>query len=147
MAEQDRARAQQLMYGIAILQGVEGMKLFEQVANFVTLFEGDRLTERVLKDNLVFVGEGRLARSIENNDGWYETLDVVKDGSWVNESVMLPGSKIRLSVEVLTEQATIILLPLRKMNSLLEGNLKLWQNIFLHVLRQMEKYQKLWLMA
>jgi len=147
MAEQDRARAQQLMYGIAILQGVEGMKLFEQVANFVTLFEGDRLTERVLKDNLVFVGEGRLARSIENNDGWYETLDVVKDGSWVNESVMLPGSKIRLSVEVLTEQATIILLPLRKMNSLLEGNLKLRQNIFLHVLRQMEKYQKLWLMA
>ena len=88
-----------------------------------------------------------MARSIECGDGWYNTLDILKENSWINENVILPKHKVKISAEVITEQATILVVPLVNLMSTLKKSPLLAKNIIYHVMRQLEKYQRLWIQS
>ena len=96
---------------------------------------------------MIFVIKGKLARSIETGDGWYNTLDILKENSWVNETMLLPQRRCHMSAEVLTEQAVVLYVPLNTVQKLIIKSPHLAHNIIQHSLRQLEKYQRLWIQA
>lgn len=131
-----------------LLQGeyVGTAQLFSD-AKIVTRFEGDRISGDALDKNLVFVVEGKLARSLDTGDGWFNALDIVKADGWLNETVFLQKRRAIISAEVLTEKATLILIPLPRMEEILRERPDIFKSIFRHALQQMEKYQTLWLQS
>ncbi|MBE6084991.1 MAG: hypothetical protein E7203_05895 [Selenomonas ruminantium] len=120
---------------------------FMEQARLEVYFEGDRLAGPELDGQLVFLGVGRVARSIELGDGWYYTLDIQKEGSWLNETAMLPDRKSELALEVLTERAVILTIPLNKAQTIMEKTPLMARSIIQYVIRQMEKYQRLWIQS
>ena len=80
-------------------------------------------------------------------NGWYNALDILKDGAWVNETVLSSKRESNISAEVLTEEAEILMIPVPTMRDFLKGAPDFRECILQHILRQMEKYQRLWMQA
>lgn len=142
--EEEKARLQHAVSTVQILQGASSgtTQHFVQAGTLRTYFEGDRIegTDR----DFLFVAEGKLARSIEDGEGWYCTLDIVKDGAWINETVMLEERKATLSVEVLSERAEILVVSKEAMENILTQHPSLYKKIITYAVSQLEKYQRLW---
>ena len=145
--EDSRAIIQDGLSKIKLFQECEQgiIQLFMGEAKLKTKFEGDRLSEQELETYMVFVISGKVVRSIETGDGWYNTLDILKENSWVNENILLPEHRVHVSAEVLTEQATFLIVPVMSINTILNSSPKLANNIIQHTLKQLEKYQRLWI--
>ena len=142
--EEEKARLQNAVSSIRLLQGADvgTTQLFMQEGTLRTYFEGDRV-EGMGRD-LLFVAEGKLVRSIEDSDGWFCTLGIVKEGAWLNETVMLEERKASIAAEVLSERATILAIPKDVMQTICAQNPSNWKNISLHAISQLETYQRLW---
>ena len=117
------------------------------IAKVETYFEGDRLDGALIEQNFIFVSEGKLVRSLRSGDGWYNTLDIVKENSWLNETVLLENRKAKMSAEILTDSAVIMLIPLDAMQKFLRDNPSIAKKFLQHILAEMEKYQRLWIQA
>ena len=133
----------------SILQGEHSgtITLFSESAKLIRCFEGDRVSGDVIENNLVFVVEGKVARSLDTGDGWYNTLDIISKGGWLNETIFLSKRRSNIAAEVLTEQAAILLLPLSNVVEVIRKNPSVYKNFMNHILKQMEKYQLLWLQS
>ena len=142
--EEEKARLQNAVSSIHLLQGTDmGTTLrFMQEGTLRTYFEGDRVEG--MGTDLLFVAEGKLVRSIEDSEGWFRTLNIAKEGAWLNETVMLDAPKVALAAEVLSERATILAVPKSAMKNIISIYPGLWQNITTHVITQLENFQKLW---
>lgn len=142
--EEEKARLQNAVSSIQLLQGTDmGTTLrFMQEGTLRTYFEGDRVEG--MSTDLLFVAEGKLVRSIEDSEGWFRTLNIAKEGAWLNETVMLDAPKVALAAEVLSERATILAVPKAAMKNIISIYPGLWQNITTHVITQLENFQKLW---
>lgn len=129
-----------------ILQGSGSgtVAFFADSAQLFSKFEGDRIYGEILEKNLVFVVEGKVARSLDTGDGWFKTLDIISAGGWINENVFLEKRRTTISAAVLTEQAKILAIPLEKTESLFIKHPDTIKTFFTHLLKQMEKYQVLW---
>ncbi|ORU00673.1 Peptide synthetase [Anaerovibrio sp. JC8] len=147
--EEPRAVVQDGLSKIKLFQECEQgiIQLFMDEAKIATKFEGDRIAEQEIEGHMVFVLSGKVARSIEIGDGWYNTLDILKENSWVNETVLLSNRKVRVAAEVLTEQAVILTLPLLSLQGILKRSPVLAVNIINHSLHQLEKFQRLWIQS
>ncbi len=147
--EDPRSIIQDALSRIGLFQECEQgiIQLFMRDAKLYTKFEGDRISEQDVENQVVFVLQGKVARSIETGDGWYNTLDILKENSWINECVLLPKRKVRVSAEVITEQATILVVPYVTLLETLKKSPLLAQNIIIHTMRQLEKYQRLWIQS
>ena len=86
-------------------------------------------------------------RSIEANDGWYKTLDIIKENGWINENVLSENRKTKMSAEILTEKAVLMTITLENMEQLLRNFPDVEYKILQHVLSQIEKYQRLWIQS
>lgn len=144
-----RAVLQNYLSRLTLLQELElGLiQRFMEYAQLGVYFEGDRIAGQDAGEKMVFLVSGRVARSMELRDGWYYTLDIQKENSWLNETVLLPDSKTRMSLEVLTEKAVILTIPLTAVKKIMEKTPLLSKSIIQHVIRQMEKYQRLWIQS
>ena len=119
-----------------------------QLSKVETYFEGDRISATEMEQNLIFVMEGKLVRSIETNDGWYKTLDIIKENGWVNETIFLEKRRNNMSAEVLTEKAVLMTAPFKEMKYFLRGTFPdIEYNVLQYSLSQMEKYQRLWVQS
>lgn len=147
--EEEQLQIKTIVGQIGLLQGMSYnvRQEFTGQSTLLKLYEGDRLSDDVLRNNLVFVGEGRVARSIETGDGWYNTLDILKAGSWVNETVLLEKRKNNLSAVVLTDRADMLVVPMAKWQKIINLYPELLPNVVNYVLSRMEKYQRLWIMS
>ena len=147
--EDSRKVLQDCISRLALLQECDNgqVQLFIRDAKLSTRFEGDRIADKEIEENLIFVAKGKVARCLETGDGWYNALDIRSENSWINELALLPDRKCHLSAEVLTEQAVLLLIPLPALQRILTGAPRLAQNIIQHVVRQLERYQKLWMQS
>ena len=147
--ENDATYIMDFISQLEILQGVSTgiLQKVLEIAKLTTYFEGDRIAEEDMDKNLIFVAEGKLSRSLESGDGWYNSLDVVKEKRWINETVFLTNKKSKMSAEVLTEKAILMLIPLEEMKKILRENFGVQEKFFNHILGEMEKYQKLWIQS
>ena len=132
-----------------ILQGKHAgsLALFAEGAQLVRYFEGDRIQGDIIENNLVFVVEGKVARSLDTGDGWYNALDIISKDGWINETVFLSKRRSNIAAEVLTDQATVLLIPLKNAENVLRQIPSVYENFMTHSLSQMEKYQLLWLQS
>ncbi len=146
---QNRAVLQDYLSRLSLLQECDQrlIQLFMDHAKLSMRFEGDRIAEAEIEENLIFLVSGKVARSIETGDGWYYTLDIQKENSWLNETVLLPDRKSHVAAEVLTEQAIILIVGLPSAALILEKSPLLAKNIIKHISKQMEKYQRLWIQS
>ncbi len=137
------------IYKNKILQGELGgvADILAEKSKISMYFEGDRISGDILNENLVFVVEGKLSRSLDTGDGWFNALDIVKGGGLLNETVLLPKRRATISAEVLTEKALLLTIPIETFESATRQNPALYKSILQHVLAQMEKYQVLWLQS
>ena len=74
-------------------------------------------------------------------------LDMVVEGLPINETVLLDKRRCKYSTEVVSEQATLLFIPLEGMMKVLNLNPQLWQNIAQHALRETENIQSIWVQA
>ena len=123
------------------------LRLFSKKAKLFRLFEGDRIESELMANNLIFVVEGKLARTLDTGDGWFNALDIISKDGWLNETILLPKQRAKISAEVLTEQATIMTISYADMNGILKTSPQVTRTFMNHILKQMEKYQILWLQS
>ena len=72
---------------------------------------------------------------------------MVVEGLPLNESVLLDERRCKLSAEVVSESATLLIIPLDEMKKILNQAPRLWQNMAQHALSAMENYQSIWVQA
>jgi CRP-like cAMP-binding protein len=96
------------------------------------------------KPKLFFLAEGQMARLMDSGNGWLNMLDVAMDGAWINETVLLPKCKSKSAAEVISEEARILAIPADDFEAVLGAEPPLMRRAFLHVLKEMEKYERRW---
>lgn len=133
----------------SIFTGVNGddFKIALQKAEHKIFFEGDRISGNDLKENLVFLLKGRVARNVDTGDGWYRTLDIVKNDSLLNITYALKNPRLPLSLEVLTDEAEVVFIKRDSMINLIRKNSKIGEKVLCYALNEMEKYQFLWMQS
>ena len=144
-----RGELQNYLFKLDLLQGCENgvVQRFVESSYMISYFEGDSLPEEMLKTKLVFLVEGKVARSMENSEGWYNALDIKKENCWLNELIFLDEKKARVSVEVLTEQAKFLLIPLSSVQAVMSRHPGFAMSMLKYTARQLEKYQRLWVQS
>ena len=147
--EDERRKIIDFIYQNKILQSenVGAAQIFAESAKLFTRFEGDRIFGDILEKNLVFVVEGKISRSLDTGDGWFNALDIIKVGGLINENIFLPKRRATISAEVLTEKAVLMAIPLSNFEGAAMQYPAIYKSVLRHVLSQMEKYQMLWLQS
>ena len=141
-----RSKIQDVVSQIQILQGIDKgtLQLFLPIARLDMRFEGDRISEEEMARNFIIVTDGMVNHNIDAGDGWFNTLDMVTAGLPLNEAVLIENRRCKLAAEVVSETATLLIVPLEEMNKILKRAPQLWQNIARHALSEMENYQSIW---
>lgn len=147
--EDERLRIRDFLSQLPILQGrfAGTIELFENQAELLTLYEGDRISGDALKKFFVFVVDGKLVRNADTGDGWYDPLDVVGKNAFINPTNFLARQRLTLSAEVLTERAELLTIPRDVLTDALRKNSEVAESLMTYALEQMERYQLLWLQS
>ncbi len=142
-------RMVELLDEVEVLQNVDRhlIQHFAKNGRLERKFEGDRISGSVMENCLIFVAFGKVARNVDTGDGWYNTLDILKAGAWVNDTVFLTDRKTQCSAEVLTEEAEILVCPMGGVRDFVSKYPEFVRGIIKHLTRQLEKYQRLWMQA
>ena len=146
----DRKELQNFVSTLSLLKECE-VGLIIEIMNIVVLtkyFEGDRISGSEIKENMLFVYEGRIARNIDLGDGWYNVLDIVKEKQWLNDTVFIAtDGKNDESFEVLSEYAVVLSIPIKVVLALLNKHLPFAMGIIHSLSRVTDRYRKLWMRA
>lgn len=147
--EDERKKIRNFLSQLPILQGRFGgtIGLFDDRAELITNYEGDRISGDMLKKNFIFVVSGKLARNVDTGDGWYNPIDIVGKNSFVNPTSFLDKQRLTLSAEVLTERVELLLIPHDAMIEVLRKNPEVAFSVMIYALEQMERWQMLWLQS
>jgi signal-transduction protein with cAMP-binding, CBS, and nucleotidyltransferase domain len=131
---------------LPFFQGILEEKLYQvaRAAKLRTYFENDQIMMNHDYGQMFFLLEGRVARLMDPGSGWYSMLDVAKEGKILNETVMMERCKSSVMGEVLSEKARILIVPLPQLMDLALGSNSFRKHITLHILGEMEKYQRRW---
>lgn len=135
-----------ILSGTKLLEDVEIRVLKQNIGNprFVACSMGDRIPREDTDRNFILLLKGTAARNIATGSGLYNFLDIQKAGSWLNETSFLPGNRARLSIEILSEDASLLYVPIDEMNRLMNEEPAIQRRMMVYALEEMEKYQRLW---
>ena len=126
----------------------EDLEIVQKNAEIKTFFEGDRISGEELTDSLVILTKGKAVRNVDTGDGWYRTLDIVKDNSVLNMTMgVLEKPRLPMAIEILTDEAEAIYIKKTSLISLIRKNSLVGKNVLVHALKEMEKYQYLWIQS
>ena len=147
--EDSRKKIRDFLSQLPILQGrYEGtISLFENQAKIITRYEGDRISGDKLKKYFIFVVSGKLVRNVDAGDGWYNPIDVVGKNSFVNPTNLLDEQRLILSAEVLSEKAELLTIPRGVLIEASRSNSEIALSLMNFAIKQMERYQILWLQS
>ena len=148
-AEDARKKIRDYLSQLPILQGrYEGtIDLFDESSTIETFYEGDRISGDMLAKKFIFVVDGKLVRSVDTGDGWYNPLDVVRRNAFINPTSFLDEPKLSLSAEVLTDQAQLLMIPRNVLLDAFSHHPEVARALTQYALTQMERYQALWLQS
>ena len=137
-----KKRIRDFLSQLPILQG-----LFDDRAELVTFYEGDRISGDMLAKNFIFVADGKLARNVDAGDGWYNPIDIVGKNAFVNPTNFLERQRLTLSAEVLSERAELLTIPRDVLIDVARKNPDVALSLMTYALEQMERWQVLWLQS
>ena len=135
-----------LISQISFMEGIDLATLRRDIHHprIAACFMGERIPKKEMEENCIFVLKGIVSRNIKLGNGLYNLLDLKKANSWVNETCLLPARRFGLSVEVMSEDAVLLYIPLEEMSRLMNNEPLIQRRMLLHVIGEMEKYQRLW---
>ncbi|MBR4382679.1 MAG: hypothetical protein IKP64_03885 [Selenomonadaceae bacterium] len=147
--ELNRKKIRNFLSQLSILQSRhEGtIALFDGHAELVTLYEGDRVSDKLLDKNFIFVASGIISRNADTGDGWYNTLDIIEKNAFINPTYLLDERPFTLSATVLSDKAELLAIPREFFVELLGRNAGVTFSVMNYVLEQMGRYQSLWLLT
>lgn len=131
---------------LPFFRGILEEKLYKlaRAAKVRTYFENDQIIMNHELGMMYFLLEGRVARLMDPGSGWYNMLDVAKEGRVLNETVVMEKCKSSIMGEVVSEKARILVLPLPMIMDLGIESQSFRKAFFQHVMGEMEKYQRRW---
>ena len=134
---------------LPILQGrFEGtLAFFASKSKLIVHYEGDRISDDILKQNFVFVVSGLFSRNVDTGDGWYNTLDIIDKNAFLNPTNLLEKPRYKVSATVLTNQAECLMIPRDVFMEVLGKNPEIALSIMNYALKQMELWQTIWLQS
>ena len=147
--DDDRKKIRDFLSQLPILQGrFEGtIGLFDETAELVTRYEGDRISGDMFAKNFLFVADGKIVRNVDTGDGWYNPIDVIKKNAFINPTNFLERQRLTLSAEVLSERAELLTIPRDILIEALRKNPELALSLMKFAFEQMERWQMLWLQS
>ena len=113
------------------------LKILAAAAQMKIYSENDIIPMVDQEDSLLFIADGTVARSIDHGTS-ISPLDIRKENSCLNENALLTENSIRLSLQIVTEKAHIISLPV----SAIRGDKELWGKMLAYAQKEVEKYQQ-----
>ena len=122
----------------------EAFQQIMECSRVAECLSGDRIPQKDLEENCIFVIEGRVSRTLNAGNGWYGFLDIRGKRSWLNETILLPSRRAKLSAEILSEEAILIYIPLAEMNRLMNDEPIVQRQMLLYTLEELEKHHCLW---
>ncbi len=114
----------------------QDLKTLAAMAQMKTYFENDKIAQVEQEDFILFVVDGNIARSLEHNAS-FTPLDIRKENSCLNENVLVSSNAFRLSLQVVTERAHILSLPVAAIRS----NKTLLEKMLASALKEVESFQ------
>lgn len=147
--EDKRKRLRNFISQLPILQGefAGTISLFDEQAELVTYYEGDRISDDMLKENFIFIADGLLSRNVNTGDGWYNTLDIIERNSFVNPTYLLEKKLYTVSAAILTDQAELLIVPHDVFIEILRKNSAVAMSVMNYALDQMQRWQTIWLQS
>lgn len=143
-----RARTKEFLYQLPLLENsTDVVNMLFEAGVVVTKYLGDRISGEEIDSQGIFVMEGKLARYMDAGDGWYNMLSLVKKNGMLNELVLLDKRKANISAEVLTDTAVLFEIPVDKLNYILMKDIVFKNRIFQHTLKELERYQRMWVQS
>lgn len=136
-----------MIAGLGLFREVPPETLYRDITSprNVACFMGDIIPRKEIEENFIFLVQGNAVRSIDSGDGSFNYLDYCSPDAWLNESVLLPGRMAaKLSIEIMSEDATLLYIPAPEMNRLMNDAPHVMRRMLVHAIAEMEKYQKLW---
>lgn len=148
-AENEQRDIRNFLAQLPILQGRFGgtIGLFERHAKLIPLYEGDRISSDMLKENFIFIVDGIISRNVDTGDGWYNTLDIIERNAFLNPTSLLEEQLFKISATVLTDKAELLTIPHNVFIEILHKNPETMLSVLSDALKQMERYQFLWLQS
>ncbi len=110
-------------------------------------FKNDTIERATGGRQLWFVMRGKAVRNLDAGNGWYSMLDVLGEKHLLNPYAFMPTAKVRLLVEVLTEQAVFLSVPLEAVRAVMGETSAVGQNLTDILLKELIKYQRYWLLG
>lgn len=140
-----RTKTQAFLSQLPLLSGSLDLiqELMESGA-VVTKYLGDRISGEEIESHGIFVMEGKLTRYMDAGDGWYNLLNLVKKNGMLNELMLLDERQVNISAEVLTDTAVLFEIPIDRFNDILMKDAEFKVRIFQHTLKELERYQRMW---
>ena len=114
--------------------------------NLTSKLQGDRISGEVLEKNVIYLARGKVSVSIFDSNGWCNILGIKQDNTLLNESLLLPQRSAKLALEIVSDDADLIYIPLENLHRLLYNEPSAVREMMFLALAEMEKYQKLWAM-
>ena len=135
-----------LLHDSSLLREVPISKLQETLgmADLVSKLQGDKISGEALEQNIIYLAQGQVSVSLFDSNGWCNILGIKGDGAWLNESILLPQRTTKLAIEVVSDAADLIYIPISDFRRLLYDEPSAVREMLLLVLAEREKYQKLW---
>ena len=135
-----------LLHASSLLSEVTITQLKENLggARLTSKLMGDRISGDALEQNVIYLAQGQVSVSLYDLNGWCNVLGLKKDDSWLNEIILLPQRSSKLALEIVSDAADLIYIPLAEFRRLLYNEPSAVRGMLLLALAEMEKYQKLW---
>ena len=117
-------------------------------AKVCTYLENDTLQQYIDgQRQMMFVLQGKIVRNLDAGNGWFKMLDVLGEKQLLNVYAFLPDSRVKLLAEVYTDKAEVLFLPAALVWQVLTEEPQAMQALVQYLLRELNKYQRYWLMG
>jgi len=135
-----------MMTDIPFFEGLDIASLQRDIKNprLLQLSIGNQVPFDDLADNCLFLAEGAVARSLITNQSYSNVMDMSRPGAWLNETSILRSQRTKLILDVMSDEANIIVIPWAELNRLMHNHSVVERRILLYVVNELDKYQKLW---
>lgn len=108
--------------------------------------ENDTVQQSIAgQPQLLFLWKGTVVRNLNAGTGWFNLLDVKREGALLNAYSFLPETEARLLLEVFTEKAEILFIPMKTLKDCMRSDAQVSQNLISYILRELVKYQQRWI--
>ncbi len=115
----------------------QDLKTLAASAQMKIYFENDKIPRVDQEDALLFIVDGNVARSIDDSSN-FTPLDIRRENSCINEHILVSSTAFRLSLQIVSERAHILSLPI----SAVRINDTLMKKMQDHALKAIDRFQQ-----